>query len=311
VILAAGRGTRLAPLTDALPKPAVPLPGGPLVGWPLRLAAKASVRRVVVNSWWRAELMEDAARTACPGGLDLALSREDELMETGGGIALARDRGLLGDTGPVLVINGDGVLDLDLEPLLQRHHRSCDLATLALLPHLDPERYSRVTLRADGRVDAIRPPGSPAPDEMPHLYPGVMLLSREAVNRIATRPAGVALAVWQPALAEGRLGGVMVSGHWREIGTPWNYLDVVGRLLRGRSLIHPTARVDPDAVVGASLVGADVTVGAGAVLAGAVLSHGVRVESDARVAQSILLGPCRVAADTSCAAVFAARRLEV
>jgi NDP-sugar pyrophosphorylase family protein len=309
MILAAGRGTRLAPLTEALPKPAIPLPGGPLISWPLRLAAKAGVHRAVVNTWWRAELMESAVHDACPNGLELAISRETELMETAGGVAVARDRGLLGDAGPVLVIHGDGILDLAREPLLRRHAVSDDLATLALLPHLDPTSYSRVSLTADGRVAAIRPPRTPDRGEVPLLYPGVMLLSRDAVNRIDHRPVGLARAVWGPAIAEGRMGGVLVPGHWREIGTPWNYLDAVGRLLRGGNHIHPKARVDPSATIGASFVGPEVSIAAGAVVAGSILSHGVHVAARARVAQAILLGPCTVEAERTVAGTFDARAL--
>ena len=63
------------------------------------------------------------------------MSHERRLMGTAGGLALARDRGLLGDSGPVLVVNGDVSLDLSLEPLLNRFEASHDLVTLALLPH--------------------------------------------------------------------------------------------------------------------------------------------------------------------------------
>jgi NDP-sugar pyrophosphorylase family protein len=84
----------------------------------------------------------------------VAVSREETLMGTAGGLALARERGLLGADGPVLLSNGDCRLDLDLEPLVARHRAAGDLVTLALRPHPDPRRWSRVVV---GETDPSRP----------------------------------------------------------------------------------------------------------------------------------------------------------
>ena len=149
MVLAAGRGERMQPLTTALPKPALPLPGGPVVASAIRLAAEAGATRIVVNVYHLAERMAAAVASIGIEGIEIDLSYEQELMGTAGGLALARDRGLLGDEGAVLVINGDGVLGLELQNLAERHRSGNDLVTLALLPHLDPARWSRVTLDPD------------------------------------------------------------------------------------------------------------------------------------------------------------------
>lgn len=289
MVLAAGCGERMRPLSRVLPKPALPLLGQPVVASAIALAAAAECRRIVVNTWHLAGIMERSLKdieTATP----LAVSREPELMGTAGGLALARDRGLLGGDGPTLVINGDGLLNLDLKPLFSRMESSRDLVSLALLPHLDPRAWSRVVLDDNGSVERIMGAGDPEPGEVPFLYPGVMLVSREALNRLEARPGGVPEHLWGPALAEGRLGGVPVSGHWREVGTPPGYLEAVMTRLNGDAAIHPSAEVHESAAIGSALIGRGARIEAGAVVGASVVAEGARVAAGARVLRSVLLG---------------------
>ena len=284
----------MQPLSDVVPKPALPVPGGPVVSWALRLAARSGIGAAVLNSWWLAETMECTAAEVAPSSLELRFSREENLMETAGGLALARDRGLLGTDGPVLIINGDGVLNLDLKDLFRRHRESEDLVTLGLLPHLDPVRWSRVHLDRGGLVTAILPPGTPAADEVPLLYPGVMVIARKALDTLETTPSGVASALWGPARAKERLGGVLVSGHWREVGRPLDYLEAVMALLGDRNDVHAAARVEPSAVLNRSLIGPDVAVDKNVVISQAIISHGAVIGAGARIIRSVVLGDVRV-----------------
>ncbi len=296
MIFAAGRGRRMQPLSDVVPKPALPVPGGPVVSWALRLVAHCGVPNAVLNSWWLAETMEETAAEALPPELNLHFSREENLMETAGGLALARDRGLLGSDGPILVINGDGILNLDLRDLFRRHQESKDLVTLGLLPHLGPERWSRVLLDRCRLVSAILPPGTPAADEVPLLYPGVMVIAREALDDLETTPSGVALALWAPARAQARLGGVLVSGHWREVGKPPDYLEAAMALLGDRNDVRPSARVAPSAVLNRSLIGPEVVIDQDVVISQSIISHGAVIGAGARVIRSVVLGNVRVEA---------------
>jgi NDP-sugar pyrophosphorylase family protein len=289
MVLAAGRGTRMRPLSDAVPKPALPLVAEPVVGSSLRLAEAAGVQRIVVNTWHLAAIMERALGEV-DLGIDIAVSRETTLMGTAGGIALARDRDLLGDRGPVLVINGDGILNLDLGPLIERVATGHDLVTLALLPHLDPSRWSRVVLDSGGGVVRITKPGVPEPDEVPLLYPGVMVVSRAALDHLEPDPGDIPELLWGPTLTTGRLGGVLVSGHWREVGTPADYLDTVLGRLRETTIVHPTAGVHRSASVRSALVGREVRIRAGAVVENAVVAEGATVGRRAHVLHSVLLG---------------------
>jgi len=294
MVLAAGRGERMRPLSDALPKPALPLPHGPVVSWAVNLAAAVGIPRVVVNSWHLAPAMESAVLRLAVPGVDVRLSREDYLMGTAGGLALARNRGYLDDEGPVLVLNGDGVLNLEIARLIDRHNAGDHLVTLALLPHLDPSRWSRVLLDREGRVRDLCPPGAPSPGEVPLLYPGVMVVSRAALDLLEVTPSDIADRLWGPVRAEGRLGGTLVPGHWREVGTPEDYLETVLSQLSDVPVVHPTATVAETAGVGRAMVGRASVIGSESVIEESVVAEGAVVGAGARVIRSVILGPVEV-----------------
>lgn len=299
MVLAAGRGERIRPLSDVLPKPALPLPEGPVVRWPLRLAKDAGATQIVVNTWHLAPAMKAAAEAMHPRGTSLAFSSEPELLGGAGGLAYARDSGLLGRDGPVLVVNGDCVMSLDLRPLIDRHVEHGDLATMALLPHLDPRRWARVCLDAKGRVTSIRSPGEPDTSEVPFLYSGVMIVSRRLLNEVPSGKGEIGERLWTPARAENRLGGAVVTGHWREVGDPQSYLDTVLALLGDRMVVEDGARVAKGARVKRSLIGRGSVVSRGASVRDSIVSHGAIVASGAELFRSVVVGPHRVAEEES------------
>lgn len=290
MVLAAGRGRRMRPLSDDVPKPALPVLDRPLIAWAVDQALSSGVAGLTVNTWHLAGHMERAVRSLGLGDR-LRISREDRLMDTAGGLALARERGLLGDSGPVLVLNGDCLYGLDLKPLIEAHLSRERRVTLGLLPHLDPERWARVELTSDGRVAAINPPGRPKVAEVPFLYPGVMVVSRPALNAVPCEPGGIAEALWEPAMEREALGGVIVGGHWLEVGTPEAYRRAVLSRVGSARWVAPDARVDTAASLGSCVIGPGVVVERGAVVAASLVSDGAVVRRDARVVESVLLGP--------------------
>ena len=158
MVLAAGYGLRMRPLTLLRAKPALPVLNRPLLHWTLERLARAGVREVVVNAHHLPETIEAAVRQARGLGLRLKTVREaDEILGTGGGPKAVRE--WLGE-GPVLLVNGDVLFDLDLRALVARHRALGARATLALRPN--PGGYSPVVSQPrTGRILSIA--GRPRP----------------------------------------------------------------------------------------------------------------------------------------------------
>jgi NDP-sugar pyrophosphorylase family protein len=292
MVLAAGRGERMRPLSEVVAKPALPLPGGAVISWSMRLAAAAGARRIVVNVWHLADTMEAAVRRTAVdlGTVEVLVSREPELLDTAGGLAWARDQSLLESDGPVLVANGDVVLDLDLEPVFRRHAAGNDAVTLALLPHTDPSGWSRVGLDAAGMITTIRRPGAPEPGEQPLLYPGVMVVSRQALQLIPSGIGGIPDRLWASAQRSGLLGGALVSGRWQEVGRPSAYLETALSLIKDSNRIDGDADIDATADIGSSFVGSGVRVGPRASIHESVVAEGAVVSESAVLSRSVVLG---------------------
>jgi mannose-1-phosphate guanylyltransferase len=190
----------------------------------------------------------------------------------------------------VLVVNADGILNLDLGPLVDRHASHGDAVTLALLPHPDPTRWSRVMVDLRGLVTAIRPPGRIGSENALWVYPGVMAVTRDALNALPSTPGEIPDRLWFPALGAGKLGGAVITGDWREIGTPDDYLAVITHQLAGNSVIHPTAIVASTAVITASFIGRDATIGDRAEVRRSVVAEGATIAAGASITDSVLLG---------------------
>lgn len=295
MVLAAGRGERMRPLSDVLPKPALPLPGGPLVAWALHVAVATGVERIVVNAWHLPVGLRAALARVDVGSAEVRVSEEVELMGGAGGLALARDRGLLGEERPVLVLNADCVLDIDLGCLVEAHRAGGRQVTLAVQPHPDRRRWSRVVVDEEGRVRAIVPPGEGPTGGGEFLYTGVMVVSRAALDGLPAAVGGIGDTLWRPALTRGCLAAHVVGGGWREVGTPAAYLGCAVDLLAGRSEVDPSAAVDRTAVLDRCLVGRGARVEARARVRRSVVAEEARVGRGARVEDAVLLGQVEVA----------------
>jgi MurNAc alpha-1-phosphate uridylyltransferase len=154
MLLAAGRGERMRPLTDALPKPLLEAGGKPLLAWHLERLAAAGIREVVINVSWLGERIIERFGDGAGYGLAIAWSRESPApLETAGGIATALP--LLGDA-PFLLVNSDVYADCDLARLATVHLANA-LAHLVLVPN--PEHHPRGDF--SGRKGAAGPSVAP------------------------------------------------------------------------------------------------------------------------------------------------------
>ncbi|PMR69999.1 N-acetylmuramate alpha-1-phosphate uridylyltransferase MurU [Halomonas heilongjiangensis] len=216
MILAAGLGTRMRPLTDHCPKPLLPVGGKPLIVHHLERLAAAGITDVVINVSYRAEQIIAALGDGSDFGVAIAWSREEMPLETGGGVLQALPQ--LGEA-PFLLINGDIWCDLDPArlPRLQG-----DLAHLVLVDNPDHHPAGDFHLDDGGRVHA---------EGEPRLtFAGISLL---APTLLAGQAAGAfALApLLRRAMTAGLVGGHHHRGGWVDVGTP-ERLDALDRRLR-------------------------------------------------------------------------------
>lgn len=285
MVLCAGLGTRLRPLTTRLPKPAVPVCGVPLVRYALGLLAGAGVTRAVVNVHHLPQVMaEVAAQAAAELGLELQVSREPVIAGTGG--ALREARSLLAGADAVVVVNGDVLFDVDLGSALAAHAASGALATMVLMAMPPGARYAAVELDEGGRVRRIAGRFGPGGEGLtPWHFPGVHVISQALLAGLPAEPfeLDVNRHAYPPLMAEGLVRGVICSGYWNDLGQPDRYLQAnldvaAGRVPLGRFGLVQPPRLAPDAVVepGAS-VGEAV-----------VLGPGCRVPAGARVERAVL-----------------------
>ena len=208
MILAAGRGERMRPLTDALPKPLLVVQGKPLIVHHLEALARAGVRDVVINIAWLGARIRAALGDGGDWGLRIAYSEEgDAAFETGGGIHRALP--LLG-CAPFLVVNGDVWTDFDFGQLALEADAD---AHLVLVPNPPQHPRGDFTLAA-GRIGEEAAPGAQR-----FTYSGIGKDRPEVFAGCAPGQFPL-LPLLRRAIAAGRLAGHLYAGRWQDIGTP-------------------------------------------------------------------------------------------
>jgi MurNAc alpha-1-phosphate uridylyltransferase len=206
MILAAGKGERLRPLTLHTPKPLVPVAGVPLIEYHLRALASAGVRELVINHAWLGAQIEAHLGDGARFGLSIAYSPEGEPLETGGGILRALP--LLGDQ-PFILVNGDIFTDY---PFANLCRPLPGLAHLVLLDNPAHHPQGDFSLLADGRlIDAQA--GQPS-----LTYSGIAVLSPELFADC--QPGAFKLApLLRQAMAQGLVSGERYAGRWVDVGS--------------------------------------------------------------------------------------------
>jgi N-acetyl-alpha-D-muramate 1-phosphate uridylyltransferase len=213
MILAAGRGERMRPLTDTTPKPMIPVAGRSMLDRSMDRLVAHGVRTVVVNVHHHGE------KIATHLGSRAQIVREDRLLETGGSVKNALS--LLGD-GPYFILNGDGLWRDGSKPMLSRMEAAWDPARMDALLLLHPiekaigrEAKDRgdYFLDADGRA---RHRGSAA--SAPYMFASVSVCDSRLFQESPDGPFSL-LKLWTRAEADGRLFGIVHDGDWFHVGT--------------------------------------------------------------------------------------------
>lgn len=220
MVLAAGLGTRLRPLTDERPKALVEVGGRPLITYGLDLLRRYGITDVVVNLHWHGEALRSALGDGSRFGLAIRYSDEHELLDTGGGIKRAQPW-LGGDD--FVVLNSDTIIDVPLDRVIACHSARGADATLVLRRDPDQARYGEIEIDADERVRRFlgQPQGMARP-LTPYMFAGVHVLSQRVFDFM---PSGGAFSITRhtyPAMlaAGAALYGFPFAGFWRVIDTP-------------------------------------------------------------------------------------------
>jgi MurNAc alpha-1-phosphate uridylyltransferase len=206
MILAAGRGERLRPLTDRVPKPLIEAGGKPLIGWHLERLAAAGCREVVVNVSHLGEKLVERLGDGAGYGLRIAFSREMQPLETAGGMAMAR--ALLGPE-PFLVVNGDVYCEVDFAQLLGASLGE-RLAHLVLVPN--PAHHPA----GDFTLDGGKVGNAPSPR---YTYAGVAVIAPQLFAGVQAGSKAQLAPLLRAAAEERRVSGEFFEGTWLDVGT--------------------------------------------------------------------------------------------
>lgn len=207
IILAAGRGERMRPITDKTPKPLIPVNGKPLIEYHLEKLAAAGVTTVVINHAWLGQQIVDALGDGCRWQLTIRYSAEQAgALETAGGIAKALP--LLGEQ-PFWVINGDIWTDFDFS-LLPKRLAENTLADIMLTdnPKHHPQGDFSLSQGRVGECGAVK-----------HTYTGIGLYSPELFSRLALKPTPLGPLLRQ-AIVKEQVCGQLLRAQWTDVGTP-------------------------------------------------------------------------------------------
>jgi NDP-sugar pyrophosphorylase family protein len=320
MILAAGLGTRMRPLTDHRAKPALPVRGRPVISLLLELLARHGFREVMINLHHRPETIRRAVDLDHPAGVEITWSEEDRPLGTGGGIRRAAR--FLRESEACVVLAGDMLLDVDLRKLFDLHRESGRAATLLLREDERGERFGTIGVDSSGRVCRIgkrhlapAAPGSKSSmsaETAKGLFLGVRFFSREvldhwpapggdaAADRESGEPAFEDLRDWLAPGIEVRgesIGGELLgpsSGIWEPVGTPAEYLRVNLAppdlpSLGGAAAIWEGA-IELRGPEGDVIVGQDAEVPESADLRRCVVWDGERVPADLRAHDGVFAG---------------------
>jgi len=233
MVLAAGFGTRLRPLTELLPKPLVPLANRPLIHFAFAQLEKAGVRDVVVNSHHLGTKIPETLG-ASHGLLRLSYSHEAEILGTGGGLVQARDRL---ESGPFFLLNGDVLSDVDLKAAWEHHRQGNFAATMVVRPLPANSPYTALEADDAGRLvtfkhHRLKPQGA----TRPCMFCGIHILEPEVFDLLPEQGFSCINNQAYGAMLdqEKEVGAFFYDGPWFDLGTPAHYLQANLDLVSGR-----------------------------------------------------------------------------
>ena len=310
LIVAGGRGTRLLPVTEHLPKPMLPFCGAPFLAGLARRLGEAGVRRVGLVVGADTSPFDPLVDLLAPHGIEVSLVPEPTPLDTAGGVRAAT----VGLDEPVLVLNGDVLSDLDVAALCTAHASTGAVATIALTRVEDTSTFGVCVLEGDRITAFVEKPARGTLPGHDTVNAGAYVLAAGALAGFPEGPLSFEREVFPQILASGgRITGYVHEGVWTDLGTPDRFLDgqrlvlegampwppladlddlgeLEGRTSRSGVLVGRDVRVASDARLDAPVVLGDrVSIGSGAAVGpGVVMAQDVHVGDGADVTMSLL-----------------------
>jgi len=290
MVLTAGLGTRLAPLSDLKAKPALPVAGVPLAGRILHWLAGGGVTDAVLNLHHRPASITAAVGDGSPFGVRVRYSWEPRVLGSAGGPARALP---LLDADRFFLVNGDTLTDLDLASLAARHNASGASVTLAVVPNPDPRHYGGVSVDDEGRVTGFTAPGS---ENRGWHFIGVQAVNASVFAPLdPDEPAATIGGIYGEWLASrpGAIRAMAAAASFFDIGTAADYLETCLTIARSEGLgdviAGARAVVEPGASITRSVLWDDVVIAGGATLDECVVADGVHVPSGVHLSRRVVM----------------------
>ena len=300
ILLVGGRGTRLSPITDEIPKPMLPIAGLPVTEHQILAAKKAGVKTLVLATSYLAEVFTPYFGDGSKWGIDLRYAIEKEPLGTGGAIAHAAAELKEGEKETVLIFNGDVISDHDISAQIATHKISDADVTLHLIQVEDARAFGCVPTDSQGRVTAfLEKMDQPVTD---WINAGCYIFNRAVIDSI---PNGIVTSVERetfPALIADnrRIVGYKENAYWLDIGTPSALFKASRDRVKAGFDVHPTAQIDSSALLsGGTFIGAQAMIAAGATLENCIVCPGAQVATGARLERCFLAPGAIVESDAS------------
>lgn len=296
LVLAAGEGVRLRPLTQITPKPLLPVAGDPILAHTLRYLALAGVEVAAINLHHLGSKIRERLGSQ-HGIMPLVYSTEEELLGTLG--ALVPLKYVFEPADLVVVVNGDSLCRWPVARVIETHLKTGAAATLLTTdkPALD-DFGGGVGIDAKGHVVSFQSRRDFGQVARRTVFAGFHVFSPRLLDRVEGGPADFIRDLYEPLLTEGGiLKAVTTNRDWHDLGTPRRYLEGVldwtqcrpaGRLPRARTFVAPGVHVHPTARLLTSVVEQDVEIGFGARVDKSLILPGAKIGRESDIADAII-----------------------
>jgi NDP-sugar pyrophosphorylase family protein len=300
LVLAAGHGTRLRPLTEQIPKPLLPVAGKPVLAHTLDRLRRVECEAAAVNLHHLGDRIRERIGDAA-GPLPITYSPEAPILGTLGALRPLLD--FFAEADLILVVNGDSLCRWPLAALVKRHLDRRPAATLLVSNRAAPADFGGgIGVDREGRIVFLRGSEPEGEGLVRRVFAGAQVLSPALLERVPEGPADLVSDLYEPLLAEGQtLEAMTTFRRWHDLGTPARYLSavldwVLGPLpfLRPRGWRSPGANVAEGAEVTRTVVEEEAVVAAASRVDRSLLLAGCRVEDGCELAEVVVGPDCTV-----------------